>query len=59
MSINISLNYLHYENNHVKYFSLGLSVVKEIVKVHKGEIIVNSDVETYTEFKVILPINLE
>ncbi|WP_161595869.1 sensor histidine kinase [Deferribacter desulfuricans] len=40
-------------------FGLGLSIVKEIVKVHKGEITVDSDGETYTEFKVMLPINME
>ncbi|UOD35382.1 HAMP domain-containing histidine kinase [Deferribacteraceae bacterium V6Fe1] len=39
-------------------FGIGLSIVKEIAKIHNGKISVESDGETYTEFIIKLPINL-
>ncbi len=40
-------------------FGLGLSIVKEIVIVHKGKIDIKSDGKTFTEFVITLPLNLK
>ena len=37
-------------------YGLGLSIAKEIVKMHKGEISVVSDIEKGTTFRVSLPV---
>lgn len=40
-------------------FGLGLSITKEIVKAHKGEIKVSSEPEKGSTFSIIIPKNLE
>ena len=46
------VKYTHTENN--KGFGLGLSIVKDVIKLHKGEINVHSELKKGTSFEVKL-----
>ena len=37
---------------------MGLSITKKIIETHKGELLINSELNKYTEFIIRLPINL-
>lgn len=42
-----------------KSFGLGLYIVKKIIDLHSGTVTCNSDSETYTEFSISFPDNLD
>lgn len=43
-------------NNHSDGFGIGLSLVKELVELHKGKIELNSEEKAWTLFKIEIPI---
>ena len=42
----------------VKGFGIGLSLVKRIIGLHRGEVSLNSSVNNETNFTVILPVDV-
>ncbi len=49
----------HQADRNVKGYGLGLTIVKQIIDAHKGNIEVTSEANKGTTFSIILPINLE
>ena len=39
-------------------FGMGLSITKKIIEAHKGELLINSELNNFTKFIIRLPINL-
>ena len=47
------------KHSRIEGTGLGLSIVKDIVELHSGHIVVNSELGKNTEFRVVLPIGLQ